>query len=109
MVDLREEFEQTDVLGSTDEFTGTVNTFGTSLPPVAGTAIEEISIRCTVDQPFKKRLEFSFDNINWFRLKVGESREEEPRGGTITQVHIRAAGVGVTSVKYEVVMNRGQL
>lgn len=105
MVDLNPEFETTDKLGSTDEFTGTVTTFATLIPSTAGNKIDEISIRCRVDQPAATRLEFSFDGVNYFRLKVGESREEEPRGD-ITQVYLRASGT--SSAIYEVVMNRGQ-
>ena len=112
MVDSQAEFESTDKVGTTDEFTGTVNNFGTTIPAVAGNEIDEISIRCRVDQPAATRLEFSFNGIDWFRLKVGESREEEPRkrdksGNIIRQVQIRAAG-SLTTAQYEIVMNRGQ-
>jgi len=107
MSDAAPEFESTDILGTTDSFIGSVGTSSTAIPSVAAGPIEELSIRCAIDQSANKRLEFSLDNTNWARLAVGESREEEPRGGTITQVFIRAAGSGVTSVNYEIFLNRG--
>lgn len=112
MVDSLSEFESTDKVGSTDEYTGTVDNFGILVPTVAGNRIDEISIRCRVDQPAATRLEFSFNGTDWFRLKVGESREEEPRNkdksnNDIRQVRIRAAG-SLTTAMYEIVMNRGQ-
>lgn len=106
MVDALPEFETTDTLGSTDEFTGAVGTTPILIPSTPGNPIEEIGIRCAVDQTFNKRLEYSYDGINYRRLRVGEAREDEPRGG-IAQVWIRAAGIAVTSVNYEIVMNRG--
>lgn len=107
MVNKRPEFEQIDVVGTTDEFTGSVGTSGVLVPPVAGNDIEEIGIRCAVDQEFNRRLEYSYDGVNYKRLRVGESRDDEPRGG-IKQVRVRAAGTGVTTVNYEIIMNRGQ-
>lgn len=104
MVDRKPEFEITDKLGSTDEYTGTVGTNAILIPPTVGARIDEISIKNRIDQIQATRLEFSFDGVNWFRLCVGESREEEPRG-EIRQVFIRATGT--TSAKYEIAMNRG--
>ena len=97
--------EITDRAGTTDSFTGAVDAAGVNLPASAGSHIDELSIRCTVDQPNATRLEFSLDGgTNWFRLRVGEAREEEPRG-LITQVRVRAAGT-LTTANYEVIMNR---
>lgn len=107
MVDPHPEFEQTDTAGSTDEYTSSVGTTAVLVPSTAGNDIEEIGIRCTVDQANNRRLEYSYDGINYKRLRVGEAREDEPRGG-IKQVWIRAAGSGVTTVSYEIIMNRGQ-
>jgi hypothetical protein len=108
MADVLPEFESTDVLGTTDTYTGSVGTTAVNVPASAGNHIDELSIRCAVDQITIKRLEFSLDGgTNWFRLRVGEFYTEEPRG-SITQIKIRAAGVGVTSVNYEISMNRGQ-
>lgn len=106
MTDSIPQFEMADKVGTTDTFTGTVTTTAINLPTIASTYIDEIGIRCTIDQPFASRLEFSYDGgTNWFRLCVGESSHVEPRGN-ITQVKIRAAGT-LTTCKYEVIMNRG--
>lgn len=103
------EMEITDRSGTTDSFTGLVTTSPISIPSTPGNHIDELSIRCTVDQPSATRLEFSIDGgSNWHRLKVGEAREDEPRG-TLTQIKIRAAGVSITSANYEVIINRGQV
>jgi hypothetical protein len=100
--------EMTDSAGTTTTFTGTATTTPVTLPPVAGNRIEELSIRCRVDQPTATRLEFSIDGgTNWIRLRVGESRDEEPRGD-LTQIQLRAAGT-LTDAIYEVIMNRGQV
>lgn len=107
MADLPPEWENSDTAGTTDTFIGSVGTSPTLVPAAAGFAIEEFSIRCAVDQPRNRRLEFSLDGVNYARLKVGEAREEEPRGGTVTQIWIRAAGSGVTTVNYEIFLNRG--
>lgn len=108
MADVLPEFETTDVVGTTDSYVGSVGTTPVLVPSTAGTAIEEVGIRCAVDQPTSTRLEYSFDGTNYFKLKVGEARETELRGG-ITQIYIRAAGSGITSANYEIEMNRGQL
>lgn len=101
------EMEMVDQAGSTDTYTGTATTTPASIPAVAGNRIEELSIRCRVDQPTATRLEFSIDGgANWIRLRVGESRDEEPRGN-ITQIQVRAASTA-TAI-YEVIMNRGQV
>lgn len=107
MVDTPEEFEVTDRLGTTDEYSGSVGTTAIKIPGTAGNVIDEIDIRCAVDQPFATRLEYSYDNVNYKRLRVGESKSDEPRGN-ITQVWIRAAGSGITAANYEIIMNRGQ-
>ena len=102
------EVEFKDTAGTTDPFTGSVGTTPTNIPASAGNQIEELSIRCTVDQPNATRLEFSIDaGTNWFRLRVGESRDEEPREG-LTQIQLRAAG-SLATANYEVIMNRGQV
>jgi len=99
--------ETQDDLGTTDSFVASVGTTATNVPASAGENIEELSIRCAVDQPSNRRLEFSLDGgTTFFRLKVGESREEEPRGN-LKQIKVRAAGSGVTTVNYEIIMNRG--
>jgi hypothetical protein len=101
---VKAEFESTDKEGETLLYTGSVGTGGTSISN-AGLAIDEVSIRCRVDQLITNRLLFSFDNSVFHRLKVGEMREEEPRGDT-TVLYLKAlAG----TVDYEVAINYGRL
>lgn len=107
MPDLLPEFDTSDRYGATDEFSGSVGTSSILVPSVAGNRIEELVIRCAVDQANNRRLEWSFDNTNWKRLRVGEWQAFDPRGD-LTQIRIRAAGSGVTSVDYEIIMNLGQ-
>ena len=108
MSNIRSEFEIQDKEGTTVLYAAAVGVTAIAIPTVAGKFIDELSIRCTVDQATNRRLEFSFDNVVFHRLKVGETREEEPRG-TIKQIYIRAAGSGVTSVNYELAINYGRL
>lgn len=101
------QMEIIDSVGVTETFAGTVNATGISLPPTPGDYfIDDLGIRCTIDQPESSRLEFSYDGgANWLRLGVGESREDSIRG-SLTQIKIRAAGA-LPTCKYEVVLNRG--
>lgn len=108
MANIQAEFEETDKVGTTVLYAASVGVSSVPIPTIAGKYIDELSIRCTVDQAANRRLEYSFDNVTFHRLKVGEMREEEPRG-TITQVYIRAAGSGVTTVNYEIAINYGRL
>lgn len=108
MSNVKAEFEMTDKEGTTVLYAGAVGTAGAWIPAVSGKYIDELSIRCAIDQAAARRLEYSFDNVTFHRLSVGEAREEEPRG-TITQVRVRAAGAGVTTVDYEVAINYGRL
>lgn len=105
MVDLvKAEFEMTDKEGTTLLYTGTVTTTATAISS-GGKAMDEVSVRCRVDQIITNRLLFSFDNVTYHRLKVGEMREEEPRG-TITTLYLKAlAG----TVNYEAAINYGRL
>jgi hypothetical protein len=108
MANTKAEFELSDKEGTTAIYAGAVGTSAIAIPTVADKFIDEISIRCAIDQANNKRLEFSFDNSVFHRLAVGEMREEEPRG-TIKQIWIRAAGSGVTTVNYEIAINYGRL
>ena len=107
MSNIVSEFEMSDKVGTTVLYSASVGVGGAFVPAVAGKYIDEISIRCQVDQPAATRLEFSFDGTVWHRLKVGEMREDEPRG-TITQVKVRAAGSLATAI-YEIAINYGRL
>ena len=101
---VKAEFESTDKEGTTLLYVGSVGVGGTSISN-AGLAMDEVSIRCQVDQAIANRLLFSFDNSVFHRLKVGEMREEEPRG-SITTIHLKAlAG----TVNYEVAINWARL
>ena len=108
MANIAAEFELTDKIGTTVLYAASVGTTAIAIPTVSNKYIDELSIRCAIDQANNRRLEFSFDNSVFHRLAVGEMREEEPRG-TITQVWIRAAGAGVTTVNYEIAINYGRL
>lgn len=108
MVHSTPQMEITDQVGTTNQYSGSVDQTGILLPALAEDPIEEIGIRCAIDQPFASRLEFSYDGgTNWSRLAVGEAREDELRG-QIKQIKIRAAG-SLSTCKYEVIMNRGPI
>jgi len=105
---VKAEVEMSDKQGETILYAGAVGTTALQIPTVADKSLDEVSVRCAVDQATNKRLEFSFDNVVFHRLSVGEAREEEPRGD-IVKMYIRAAGLGVTTVNYEVAINYGRL
>ena len=109
MTDNAPQFEQTDKLGVSESYCGTTDATGITLPASPGAyLIDEIAVRCSIDQPFASRLEFSFDSgTNWHRLAVGEAWAEEPRGN-ISQIKIRAAGA-LSTAQYEIRVNRGPL
>jgi hypothetical protein len=90
-------------LGKTTVYTGST-TIGTvtSLPPVVGQPIQQMSIRCAIDQTNSYRLLFSIDGqSNWIKLAPGEAFSVAPRG-EIRQIHLDG---GVNhSVSYEVVI-----
>ena len=103
-VQRKAEFEMTDKEGTTLLYVGTVTTTATAISN-AGLEMDEVSIRCRVDQTITNRLLFSFDNVTFHRLKVGEMREEEPRGAVTTLYLKSLAG----SVDYEAAINWGNL
>lgn len=105
---VKAEVEIGDKQGETILYAGAVGTTSLQIPTVADKSLDEVSIRCAIDQAANRRLEFSFDNVVFHRLSVGEGREEEPRGD-IDKLYIRAAGSGVTTVNYEVAINYGRL
>lgn len=105
MVDLiKAEFESTDKEGTTVLYAGSVTTTPTTISN-SGKALDEVSIRCAVDQTITLRLLFSFDNVTYHKLKVGEMREEEPRGN-VTQLYLKALS---GTVNYEVAANWARL
>lgn len=107
-MNVKPEFELSDKLGTTVLVSGSVGTSSTAIPAIADKQIDEISIRCKFGQPANRLLLFSFDNVTFHQLGVGDSREEEPRG-TIKQIFVKAGGPGVTTVDYEAAINYGRL
>jgi len=95
-------------VGTTTPFIGTTTntTTGVYIPAVADNLITAYSIRCAVDQPNATRLEFSIDDgTSWSRLKVGEAYWDTLKQKT--QLKIRAAGTAITTVNYEIIIQRG--
>jgi len=90
-------------LGKTSVFTGSTNIGQiASIPESAGQPIQQLSIRCAIDQQNTHRLQFSIDGqINWIKLAPGEAFSIAPRG-EIRQIHLD--GGGTHSVSYEVVI-----
>lgn len=90
-------------LGKTAVYTGTT-TVGTvtSLPATASQPIQQMSIRCAIDQANSRRLLFSIDDqVNWIRLAPGEAFSVAPRG-EIRQMHLDGGQDHVVS--YEVIL-----
>lgn len=89
-------------LGATSVFTGATPTSGTI--PIVGTngkQIQQLSIRCAIDQSNSHRLLVSIDNgVNFIKLAPGEAFSVAPRGG-ITQILI---GGNSHAVLYEIVI-----
>jgi hypothetical protein len=103
MPDISPQFENSDLQGSTTQFTGVVGVTAISLPPTAGTAIAEALVRCPSQTPNSNRLLYSFDGgANYFTLSPGEFVGWSLKGG-VTQVLIRGS---VANVQYEVMINR---
>ena len=94
--------------GTTTPYIGTTTntTTGDLIPAVAGNLITAYSIRCAVDQPSATRLEFSIDDgTSWSRLRVGEAYWDTLNQKS--QIRIRAAGTAITTVNYEIILQRG--
>ena len=91
------------VVGTIKLFAGSVTT-AVQVPAVAGNVIISIGIRNTVDQAAARRLEFSYDNVVYHVLKVGEGRDENPLGEP-RQVWVRSNSGA--SVNYEMAINFG--
>jgi len=93
------------VSGTTVPFISTTTPTPENVPAIDDKIIDHISIRCTIDQDTSNRLEFSIDEgVSWGKLKVGETREEEPRGG-MKHIQIRS-GAGAV-VEYEIYIDFG--
>jgi len=90
-------------LGKTTVFTGSTTASQlTAIPSSEGQPIQQLSIRCAIDQVNSKRLRFSIDGqTNWIKLAPGEAFSVAPRG-EIRQIHLD--GGANDSVFYEVVI-----
>lgn len=89
-------------LGATSVFTGATPLIGT-IPIVGsnGKQIQQLSIRCAIDQSNNHRLSVSIDNgAHFIKLAPGEAFSVAPRGG-ITQILI---GGNSNAVLYEIVI-----
>ncbi|MEM4359727.1 MAG: hypothetical protein QXT45_04305 [Candidatus Bilamarchaeaceae archaeon] len=108
MPDLIPEFEFTDELGQTRQYSGTVGTtpiYVPALPSIFG--IDAFLIRCPPQSPNSRRLQFSLNGgANWMTLGVGEYVGWSPRrdssNNLITQVMIRGNSA---NVEYEILIN----
>jgi hypothetical protein len=106
MPDIAPEFEVTNDLGYTFQYSGTVGTTAIQVPPSPFRPVDSILIRCP-QQPSTRRLEVSFDyGANWLSLAPSEYLIWEPRrdssGNDIQQVTIRGNTAGVL---YESLVN----
>ena len=93
-----------DLVGSTDQYSGTVGTTPANIPSSAGDKIAECLVRCSSDNtPITKRLLISFDSGTTFlTLSPGEFVGWSLKGSP-TQIVIKG---NVASVSYEIVLNR---
>lgn len=111
MVDIVPEFETTDELGETRQYSGTVGVTPVTVPPSPFRSIDAFLIRCPSQLPNTRRLEFSLNGgASWMRLAVGEYvgwiPKKDSSGNDIKQVLLRGNTAGV---EYEVLINFGQL
>jgi hypothetical protein len=95
--------ETEDLIGTTDQFSGSVGTSNANVPASAGNVIAEALVRCSSDQANSRRLSVSFDGGTTFLvLSPGEFVGWGTKGG-LTQIVIKG---NVASVDYEVILNR---
>lgn len=88
-------------LGKTTVFTGTTPTTGNvTIEGPGQKTIQQLSIRCAIDQNNGHRLLFSLDNTNFIKLAPGEAFSVAPRGD-LTQILITSNG---HEVAYEIVI-----
>lgn len=88
--------------GTTLQLAGTVGTTSTAFPSVAGDPIATCLIRCPTQTPNTVTLSYSFDNVTFHVLGVGEYIGW-PLKGNVTQVYLKGS---VAGVKYELTLNR---
>lgn len=88
-------------LGKTTVFTGSTVVGETTVIEGPGQKpIQQLSIRCAIDQPPGYRLLFSLDGDNYIKLAPGEAFSVAPRG-ELTQILIASNG---SAVAYEIVI-----
>lgn len=101
------EFEQTDALGITRHFNGSVGTTSVLVPSVTQGDILEVLVKVPVDQPNSRRLKVSFDGgTTYLTLIPGDFVVWDPRkNNSLTLIQqIRLEG-NVNSVDYETLFN----
>lgn len=110
MVDLSPEFETTDELGQTRQYSGTVGTTPINIPSSPFRSIDSFLLRCPNQSPTSRRIEFSLNGgVNWMTLGVGEyigwSPRKDSSGNDIVQILIRSNTAGTA---YEAIINFSQ-
>lgn len=89
------QFEVTDDLGSSVQYTGTVGTSPTAFPTVAGFEIDSVFVLCDKQTGLANYIEVSLDNqTTWQKLYVGEWIRGQVKGG-LKQIHLKANTAGV--------------
>lgn len=97
------QFEQQDLAGSTAHFNGTVGTSTIAVPTSPGNVISEVIVSCPSQTPFSKRLKVSFDGGTTFHTLKPNDDLIWGIKGEVKQIHLQG---NVSSVEYEIVMNR---
>lgn len=110
MADIIPEFETTDELGETRQYSGTVGTTPIQVPPSVFRAIDAFLIRCPSQSRNTRRLEVSLNGgANWMSLAPGEYvgwvPKKDTSGNDIRQITIRGNTAGVL---YEAIINFSQ-
>lgn len=101
------DFETKDVLGKTEQFTGSVGTSSALVPAVAGKKISKAFVKNANSNSFNKGLKVAFDGqANYVLLQKGEFMTWEPKNNNsnspITQIRIEGTESGVN---YEIIMD----
>ena len=98
------QFEQRDLVGSTDSYTGTVGTSFVPIPSSSGNRIQSFYVECSFENNVTDEIHVSLDGGTTTISKLA------PGGyvsglikGTNNQIHIKA---NTTNVSYFVILNR---
>ncbi len=104
MADVYEGFETRDIVGTTDEYPGTLGTSWTPIPSVAGTRIQNFTVYNDVDNSITETIEISLDGGTTVLDKLYPSGHlSRTVKSNQRQIWIKGASV---SVKYYVTLNR---